>query len=96
MNNLVLVILYPQLEITLRVIADRAFQGGLLTVMDIAAVPAVPFYGSVLIEDLILFKICEQFCIPSFMLCLHLGNLFKEIGNVFEPFLLCRFCKCRK
>ena len=94
-NNLVSVILYPQLEITLRVIADRAFHGGCVPVMDIAAVPAVPLCGSVLFEDLVLFQIGEQLCIPMLVVRLHLGNLIKEIGNLFKPLPLRRLCKGR-
>jgi hypothetical protein len=78
------VILYPHLKVTLREIADFAFHGRCASLMDITAVPAVPFHGSLLIEDLILFKICEQFCISSFIECLHLDNLPEEIGNVFS------------
>ena len=40
MNNPFLELLYPQLEITLQVIADRAFHGGRLAFVDIAGVPA--------------------------------------------------------
>jgi hypothetical protein len=38
-----LIVLAPDFEVTLRMIADRAFHWSSFTIMNIAAVPAIPF-----------------------------------------------------
>lgn len=55
--------------------AGGAFRRGLGAFVDVAAVAAVPFHGSLLQKDLILHHVGQQLAVPRLMNLLDLGNL---------------------
>lgn len=74
-------------------LADRAFFRGCGSFVDIAAVPAVPFNGLILLEDFPSLHAPQKRQIPGFMIFLHLGHLGKGIVRVQKPLLFGRFRK---
>ena len=85
----------PDLEVRLRMIADRAFLGSFRAFEDRPAVAAFPEYLSVLQKDMPLFEVFREFFLSLFVFCLHLGDVSEHFRKFPEALFLGLFCHPR-
>lgn len=81
-----LVVFTPDFKVTFRMIANRAFLWGFAALVHVSAVSAFPLYHGVFFEDSILFNVCQQFQIASFMVAFDFGNLTERSRNFWKAF----------
>ena len=89
------IIVFLQLEICLRMSADRADFRSILSDMNMTAVGADPDPVAVTGEHNALFDIRYQFAVTLFMLLLDLTDGIKKIGKTGKSLFLGNLCKLR-
>ncbi len=93
-----LIVFGEQLLISQFVVAGGAFFRCFLSFADVPAVPASPFYRSILFKDFSFFQVGKEFPIPCFMANFCFCDFPPDLGNFRKAFLvryLCKFVKGR-
>ena len=74
-------------------LAGGADLWGLLSVVDVPAVEAVPLDLLVPLEYRAVLDVLQELPVSLLVLLLYLGDLRVALGDVEEPFLLCHLCE---